>query len=137
MIFLKKKDEVYAMYKGEECLGIGTKKELAELFGIDDKEVEDDDFDLDDICQDLFKEDTEIESFGNSSFIQNVVRSEDEDLVDEEEVITTKHVEETVKKVEPQEEDDEFDFDDEDEFDEIYEQNYREKSMKSTRKNFR
>lgn len=98
---------------------------------------EDDDFDLDDICQDLFKEDTEIESFGNSSFIQNVVRSEDEDLVDEEEVITTKHVEETVKKVEPQEEEDEFDFDDDDEFDEIYEQNYREKSMKSTRKNFR
>lgn len=98
---------------------------------------EDDDFDLDDICQDLFKEDTEIESFGNSSFIQNVVRSEDEDLVDEEEVIATKHVEETVKKVEPQEEEDEFDFDDDDEFDEIYEQNYREKSMKSTRKNFR
>lgn len=96
---------------------------------------EDDDFDLDNISQALFNEDDEIESFGNSSFITNVVRSEDEDLVDEE-VIVTKHVEETVRKVDPQE-DSEFDFDDEDEFDEIYEQNYREKSMKSSKKNFK
>lgn len=36
---MKKKDEVYAMYKGEECLGIGTKKELAELLKVNYKTI--------------------------------------------------------------------------------------------------
>lgn len=96
---------------------------------------DDDDFDLDEIIQDVFSQDDEIETIDKNSFVQNVVRSEDEDLVDEEEVISTKHVEETVKKVDTNEDD--FEFDDDDEFDEIYEQNYREKSMKSSRKNFK
>lgn len=93
-----------------------------------------DDIDLNTISQELFNDDDDIESFDNDSFVQNVVRSEDEDLDDRyQDVISTKHVEEKVKKVEH----DDYDFDDDDEFDEIYEQNHRERSMKSTRKSFK
>jgi hypothetical protein len=34
-----KKNKVYAIYKGEECLGIGTIKELADQFNISQKTI--------------------------------------------------------------------------------------------------
>ena len=96
----------------------------------------DDEFDMYDLCQDLLNQDDDKETFNTDTYIQNVVRSEDEDLVTEPEVISTKHVEEKVKKVE-YEKDDDYGFDDDDEFDEIYEQNYRERSMKGNKKSFK
>lgn len=36
---LKEKIKVYAMYKGEECLGIGTIKELAAQFNVKIKTI--------------------------------------------------------------------------------------------------
>ena len=96
----------------------------------------DDEFDMYDLCQDLLNQDDDKETFNTDTYIQNVVRSEDEDLVTEPEVISTKHVEEKVRKVE-YEKDDDYGFDDDDEFDEIYEQNYRERSMKGNKKSFK
>lgn len=34
-----KRNKIYALYKGEECLGIGTKKELAEQFNVNIKTI--------------------------------------------------------------------------------------------------
>lgn len=36
---MKKKDKVYALYKKEECIGIGTTKELSEQLNVQEKTI--------------------------------------------------------------------------------------------------